>query len=397
MPLNVIEWLLDSDPSIRWQVMRDLTGEPVETVAAERARVATDGWGARLLALQDENGQWGTDVLPPSVEITEDGLPDVATRKLLRDLHGVSLEALGGFLGVDGATLSRWEDEPSPEGRDLGKYRSALNWMKNSIGTLKPEWTSTTFTLLLLRDMGLDPASEQARRAVELVRDKSKWDHDGQDYFDGEVEPCINGKTVALGAYFGQNVDGVVERLLGEQLADGGWNCEAERGSIRSSFNTTIAVLEGLWEYEQTGRAHPGVPAARQRGEEYLLARRLLRRLSTGELIDPAWTQFSFPTRWHYDVLRGLDHLRRAGVEPDERTDEAIDLVRRKRGQDGRWPLENTHPGRVHFDLEDGDGQPSRWNTLRALRVLAWSGRADSTSSSGAGGAVPKGHGASRT
>jgi hypothetical protein len=293
--MKVIEWLLDSDPSIRWQVMKDLTGEPAEAVAAERARVATDGWGARLLALQDEDGQWGKDVLPASLETTGDGLPDVASRKLLRELHRVSMEDLSGFLGVDSATLTRWEDEPNPEGEDLGKYRSALNWMKNSIGTLKPEWTSTTFTLLLLRDMGLDPASEQARRAVDLVRDNSKWDHDGQDYFDGEVEPCINGKTVALGAYFGQNVDGVVERLLSEQLADGGWNCEAERGSIRSSFNTTIAVLEGLLEYEQNGRAHPDVSAARHRGEEYLLERRLLRRLSTGELIDPAWTRFSFP------------------------------------------------------------------------------------------------------
>jgi transcriptional regulator with XRE-family HTH domain len=379
--MNVIEWLLDSDPSIRWQVMRDLTSEPAEAVAAERGKIATEGWGARLLALQDKDGQWGKDVLPASIETTGEGLPDVATRKLLRDLHRISLDDLGGFLGLDSATLSNWENEPDPERENIGKYRSALNWMKNSIGTLKPEWTSTTFTLLLLRDMGLDPASGQARRAVELVRANTKWDHDGQDYFDGEVEPCINGKTVALGAYFGQNVDGVVERLLGEQLADGGWNCEAERGSTRSSFNTTIAVLEGLLEYEQTDRAHPGVTAARRRGEEYLLERRLFRRLSTGEMIDPAWTQFSFPTRWHYDVLRGLDYLRSAGVETDERTAEAIGLVESKRDPDGRWPLENTHPGRVHFDMDEGDGQPSRWNTLHAMRVLAWSGRAKLTSS----------------
>jgi hypothetical protein len=372
--MGVIEWLLNSDPSIRWQVMRDLTGEPAEAVAAERAKIATEGWGARLLALQDKDGQWGKDVLPASLE-TGEGLPDVATRKLLRNLHRVSIDDLGGFLGLEGATLTEWENDPDPQGEGVGKYQSALNWMKNSIGTLKPEWTSTTFTLLLLRHMGLDPASEQARRAVDLVRANTKWDHDGQDYFDGEVEPCINGKTVALGAYFGQDVVGVVERLLGEQLADGGWNCEAERGSTRSSFNTTIAVLEGLLEYEQTDRARPGVAAARHRGEEYLLERRLLRRLSTGEMIDPAWTQFSFPTGWHYDVMRGLDYLRSAGVEPDERWAEAIALVESKRDPDGRWSLENTHPGRVHFDMDDGDGQPSRWNTLHAMRVLAWSGR----------------------
>lgn len=373
--MNVMEWLLDSDPSIRWQVMRDLTGEPAEAVAAERAKIATKGWGARLLALQDTDGQWGRDVLPASNETSGEGLPDVATRKLLRDLHRVSLDDLAGFLELDSATLSNWENEPDPQGERIDKYRSALDWMKNSIGTFNPAWTSATFTLLLLRDLGLDPASEQARRAVELVRDNSKWDHDGQNYFDGEVEPCINGKAVALGAYFGQNVEGIVERLFGEQLADGGWNCEAERGSIRSSFNTTISVLEGLLEYERTHAAHPSVAAARLRGQEYLLERRMLRRLSTGEVIDPAWTQFSFPTRWHYDVLRGLDYLRSAGVEPDERCAEAIDLVESKRDPDGRWPLENTHPGRVHFDMEEGDGKPSRWNTLRAMRVLAWSGR----------------------
>jgi hypothetical protein len=223
--------------------------------------------------------------------------------------------------------------------------------------------------------MGLDPASEQAQRAVTLVRDNVKWDHDGQDYFDGEVEPCINGKTVALGAYFGQNVDAIVERLLGEQLADGGWNCEAERGSIRSSFNTLIEVLEGLLEYEKANGASANVTAARLKGHDYLLERHMFRRLSTGEVVDPAWMRFSFPTHWHYDVLRGLEYLRSAGVEPDERCAEAIDLVDTKRGRDGRWHLENTHPGRVHFDMDEGDGEPSRWNTLRAMRVLAWSGR----------------------
>ena len=372
--MNVMEWLLDSDPSIRWQVMRDLTGEPADVVAAERGKVATKGWGARLLALQDSDGQWGRDVLPASSEMSSERLPDVSTRKLLRDLQGISLDDLAGFLQLDRETLSTWENEPDPHGDGIDKYRSALDWMKNSIGTYNPGWISTTFTLLLLRDLGLDPGSEQARRAVGLVRDNSKWDHDGQDYFDGEVEPCINGETVALGAYFGENVDGIVERLLGEQLVDGGWNCEAERGSTRSSFNTTIAVLDGLLEYERSDGSHPTVATARLRGQEYLLERRMFRRLSTGEIIDPAWTQFSFPTRWHYDVLRGLDYLRRAGAEADERCAEAIDLVESKRDPDGRWPLENTHPGRVHFDMDQGDGKPSRWNTLRAMRVLAWAG-----------------------
>jgi hypothetical protein len=180
-----------------------------------------------------------------------------------------------------------------------------------------------------------------------------------------------HGRTVALGAYFGQDVDAVVERLLGEQLEDGGWNCETENGSVRSSFNSTMCVMEGLLGHERATGSTASV-AARQRAEEYLLERRLFKRLSTGEVVDPTWLQFSFPTRWMYDVLRGLEYFRAAGQTPDSRIDEAVDLLRSKQQSDGTWLLENTHPGQTHFTLEDGDGQPSRWNTLRALRVLRW-------------------------
>ena len=219
-----------------------------------------------------------------------------------------------------------------------------------------------------------------ARRAVALVRDNVQWEHDAEPFFAGEVEPCINGRTVALGAYFGVDVAPVVERLLGEQMADGGWNCEQENGSVRGSFHSTIDVLEGLLEYEQNTANVPDVTQARLRGQEYLLSRRMFRRLSTGQPVDhdrktgapPAWTQFSFPMYWHYDVLRGLDHLRAAGAAPDDRAAEAVELVRSKRDTDGRWPLEHPHPGELHFAIDDGEGKPSRWNTLRAMRVLRW-------------------------
>jgi hypothetical protein len=167
-------------------------------------------------------------------------------------------------------------------------------------------------------------------------------------------------------------VDDIVVRLIGEQLSDGGWNCDAERGSVRSSFATTINVLEGLLAYERAGGGSPESRAARRRGAEYLLERRLMRRKSTGELVNPAWLQFSFPTWWHYDVLRALEYFRAVGDVPDRRMDEAIDLLRSKQQPDGTWLLEHTHPGKVHFALEEGDGRPSRWNTLRALRVLRW-------------------------
>jgi hypothetical protein len=308
--MTILDWLLDADPAIRWQAMRDLCGAPAEVVAAERARVATDGWGARLLALRGADGQW------------EDGAYFPA-----RGTHS--------------------DDEGQP-------------------------WTATTYSLLLLRDFGIDPHCAQARRAVALVRDNCRWEQGGQPYFTGEVEPCINGMTVALGAYFDQDVDGVVTRLLGEQLEDGGWNCWAEYGSVRSSFATTINVLEGLLAYERATGGSAGSLAARRRGEEYLLERGLFRRKSTGEVVDSAWLTFSFPTRWHYDALRALEYFRDAADAPDQRADEAIELLRSKQQPDGSFLLENTHPGKVHFTLDDRDGRPSRWNTLRALRVLHW-------------------------
>ncbi|MEE6295442.1 hypothetical protein [Georgenia wangjunii] len=303
--MDVTAWLLDADPSIRWQVMRDLLDAPAEEVAAERARVATEGWGARLLALQDDRGYWGGD------EYGED--------------H---------------------------------------------------DRRSVTWTLHLLRRLGLDPRSPQAVSAVERVRDGVTWHYwDDRPFFHGEVEPCINGGVLALGAYFGQlgaGSDEIVERLLAEQLTDGGWNCAAPE-SDRSSFDTTLCVLEGLLEHERAGGdVTPALAQARRRGEEYLLARHLYRRLTTGEAALPRHRNISFPPYWFYDVLRALEYFREAGGTPDPRTADAVGLVLAKRGDDGRWPAGVTWPGDVHFAVDAPEGEPSRWNTLRALRVLRW-------------------------
>ena len=312
---SIIAWLLDSDPSIRWQVMRDLTASPAKDVATERVCVATEGAGARLFALQGTDGRWG------------------------------------------GAAWNRG-------------------------------WNSTMHVLMLLREMGVDPACDEARRALSRVRDHVTWkgggppECDDNPFFAGELEPCINGQLGAVGAYFGQDVQSVVDRLLAEQLPDGGWNCEAPHRSTRSSFNTTICVLDALLEQENLIGASPEMTKARLRGEEYLLERRLLRRRTTGEVIErdrkggAVWSRFAFPTWWHYDILRGLDYLRRAGLGPDERLAEAIELVASKRGPDGRWRLEVQYPGAMPIESDEGEGQPSRWITLRALRVLDWySGR----------------------
>jgi hypothetical protein len=233
-------------------------------------------------------------------------------------------------------------------------------------------------TLQTLQIFGLDPASAAARRAVSLVAENGRWEHAGQRYFDGEVEPCINGRTIEAGAYYGVDVSPLVHRILGERLADGGWNCEAENGSVRSSFDTTINVLDGLLEFERAVAGSAAVRDARRSGEEYLLERGLFRRKSTGEVVNPEYLDFAFPYYWHYDVLRALDYFRRSGAEPDSRLAEAVQIVRSKRQPDGRWLLDRVHPGRVHFALEGdaggagGAGEPSRWNTLRALRVLDW-------------------------
>jgi hypothetical protein len=307
--MPALEWLLDADPAIRWQALQDLADAPADEVARERARVASEGWGARLLDLRGDDGLWEGGALFPA-------------------------------RGWD-----RWEGQP---------------------------WTATEPTLTLLQAFGVDPEDPRVRAAVADVVDRCRWEHEGQRFFDGEVEPCINGRTVSLGVYFGQDVEGIVTRLVGEQLEDGGWNCEAERGSVRSSFDTTINVLEGLLAHEQATGGSAESVAARRRGEEFLLKRSLFRRQSTGEVVKPTYLQLSFPTRWHYDVLRGLEYFRATADPPDPRVDEAIDALRAKQQADGTWLLELTHRGAVHFALEDGDGRPSRWNTLRALRVLRW-------------------------
>jgi hypothetical protein len=288
--------------------MRDLTDETPKAIAAERSRVAAEGWGARLLARQSPAGAWG-------------GSP------------------------------RGWRDDLRGEDRDL---------------------LITLFSLTVLMDLGLHPASKQARKMIERVQKRLVFTRlNNQPYLHGETEPCINGRILGIGSYFKKPNDALAKQLLDEQLADGGWNCEAPK-SRRSSFHTTICVLEGLLEYERAGRKSAAVTKARKRGENYLLERRMFRSLRTGEVIKKSWLRFSFPTFWHYDVLRGLDYLRNAGIKPDSRVGDAIEIVIERRHQNGRWPLNLLHPEYIPLKMETHVGGASRWNTLRALRVLRW-------------------------
>jgi hypothetical protein len=312
----VTDWLLDSDPSVRWQVMRDVLDVPDAEWRAERSKVATEGWGARLLSYEDEDGQWaGGSFLPRDFEARE------------------------------------WEEVGQP-------------------------WTATTHALTQLREFGIEPGTPSIKRAVELVGANCRWDQGGQPFWEGEVEECINGRTVADGAYFGVDVSPIVARLVGERLDDGGWNCERANGSVRSAFASTINVLEGLFEFERTTGGTNASREARASGEEYLLKRKLFRRLTTGEAADKDFLRLAHPNRWHYDVLRALDYFRAASAlsdtGPDRRLEEPIGYLRSRRLEDGRWPLDWTPPGRVWFAVDEGEGTPSRWITLRALRVLKW-------------------------
>ncbi|HUN28944.1 MAG TPA: hypothetical protein VMV65_04030 [Alphaproteobacteria bacterium] len=295
----VVDWLLDSDPAIRWQMMRDLTGASAAALAAERARIPREGLGAKILGSQESDGSWRR--------------PDTA------------------------------------------------------------DWLPTLFTLQLLRATGVDSHEPAVVSAVARLEAGFRW-HErfgAKPFFEGEVEPCINGGALALGAYFGHPTESLAQHLVTEQLDDGGWNCDAPK-SARSSYHTTICVLEGLLEYERAVGSAPAVTEARRRGEAYLLERDLFRRRSTGEVANPAFLELAFPPRYHYDVLRALEYFTRAAVAPEPRMRDALDLLESRRCADGRWLLDRAYDESLAFSFEETAGAPSRWNTLRALRVLRW-------------------------
>ncbi len=301
---GVIGWLLEGDPAIRWQVLKDLEDADPGTWRRERETVVGSGWGARLLRVRDAAGTWGG-------------------------------------------------------------------------GLYSPKWTSTTYSLIMLRRFGLPSGHPAALEGCALLVDRGASRDGGIDLSTGlnRSETCITGFVLALVSEFGfrsPSTEDIVGYLLREQMEDGGWNCQRYRGATHSSFHTTINVLEGLRVYVETGGLKAAeVEKAESRAREFFLRHHLYRSHRTGEVVKPEFTRFSFPPRWHHDVLRTLDYFRASDAEYDPRLEDPIDLLRRKRGKDGRWRLQNRHPGKVFFEMEKV-GKPSRWNTLRALRVLKW-------------------------
>lgn len=307
---EVAAWLLDTDPALRWRVQRDLLHEPEVTWRRTRERVAEEGFGARLLALQDPDGQWAGGAFFPR--------------------------------GFDG----------SGEGQP---------------------WTATTWVLNDLREWGVDAAvlGDTAERLTAV-----RWEYEDLPYWGGEVDVCINSWTLSNGLWLGADVDALVDWFGAHQLADGGWNCEWVEGSTRSSFHSTLNALRGLLDYERRTGDRERTATVRHAGEEYLLARRLLRRASTGEPVGPWTTRLRYPSRWAYSVLTALDHFRAAalhdGVAPDPRLAEAVELVTGARRVDGTWAQGPRLAGEVWFEVDVPEGEPSPWVTFRALRVLDW-------------------------
>ena len=306
---RVFSWLLEGDPAVRWQAFRDLAGLSGPKVAKEQARVAREGWGARLLERQGPNGQW--------------------------------------------------------------------------TGLYTPKWTSSTYTLLLLRALGVPSGNRAAKTGATILLDAGLHPDNGINFWGPRrrySETCVTGMVLAIAARFATDdsrIENLVEHLLAEQMSDGGWNCQRPRGATHSSMHTTISVLEGLLEYEtRGGQQVQRTRLARERGHEFLYIHQMFRSHRTGKTIDDRMTRFSFPPQWHYDVLRGLDYLRAGEAPKDSRLGASIELVKKRRTSHGTWLLQNVHRGRYHFAMEQ-PGQPSRWNTLRALRVLRWWGEND--------------------
>ncbi|SPE22399.1 Prenyltransferase and squalene oxidase repeat protein [Candidatus Sulfopaludibacter sp. SbA3] len=306
----VLDWLLTGDPAVRWQALRDLAGRGESAVQREQKQIAAAGWGKRLLDLQDADGRWAK-------------------------------------------------------------------------GLYTPKWTSTTYTLVLLRSFGLAPGHPQALRGCRILLDKGCWSDGGINFYPRRYqhsETCISAMVLGVACWFGVDdprVDRLADHLLQHQLADGGWNCRAMPGyggATHSSFHTTISALEALWDYQQFRPERASLVSLPQpRGREFLLVHRLFRSHRTGAIARREFLRFSFPPRWHYDVLRGLDYFVASRAKPDDRLEDGLAMVQRKRQPDGRWLLALPHRGATFFELEK-PGDASRWNTLRALRVLRWAG-----------------------
>ena len=300
-----IEYLMGGDPAIRWQAMRDLLGAPAEEWQKERARVAKEGWGARILAEQKADGSW-------------------------------------------------------PPGR----------------------WTASIWTFLTLMELGVPPDDKRLAGAFDQVAGRlmPKGETVSREDLKTRMDLCHLGFWLRIGGYFSpqdERLTPLWETILNLQMEDGGWNCRirTKPGVKHSSFHTTFNILEGLREAAMAGCIPMDVfEASEARALEFMLQHQMYRSDKTGEVVHHRFLELSFPSYWHYTVLRGLDYVRQTPFIADLRLTDPLSFLESRRKANGRWPVEKRIPGVTFFDMEKM-GQDSRWNTLRALRVLVKLGK----------------------
>ncbi|HLP15689.1 MAG TPA: hypothetical protein VK470_05490 [Bacteroidota bacterium] len=298
---SIINWLLDGDVAIQYQVYRDLLHSDKRRL---QDRIAREGWGARFLSFRHDDGHWG-----------------------------------GGFY--------------------------------------VHKWISTHYTLLDLKNLSIAPRQKDIRSTIQKIAREQKGSDGGINPSRGSTKSdvCVCGMFLNYASYFGADEDGlrsVVDFILSQHMADGGFNCRSNyTGATHSSLHTTLSVIEGIREYACNGYTYrlADLKKAEEASRQFILLHRLFRSHRTGEIINKNFLMLSHPSRWKYDILRALEYFYFSGVKYDERMADALNVLVKKQRSDLKWPLQAKHSGRTHFDMER-TGEASRWNTLRAMRVL---------------------------
>jgi hypothetical protein len=244
-------------------------------------------------------------------------------------------------------------------------------------GFYQPKWTSSHYTLLDLKNLNIPTNNKSIRETLNIIFENEKG-ADGGILPIGTIKKsdvCVNGMVLNYSSYFHTKEEllkSIVDFLLSEEMSDGGFNCQSNRkGAVHSSLHSTLSVLEGISEYERNGYSYRlnELKNAKLKSQEFILMHRLFRSDRTGDVINPNFLKLYYPSRWYYDILKALDYFRVSKVKYDKRMDDAINVILEKRTVDGQWKLASKHPGQTHFEMEKS-GKPSRWNTLRVLRVL---------------------------
>jgi hypothetical protein len=258
----------------------------------------------------------------------------------------------------------------------LSSQNTSGHW---GLGFYQPKWTSTHYTLLDLKNLGISQDCKAIRHAIDLIL-KNQKGRDGGINPSGTIENsdvCINGMALNYFSYFRTaeaDLRSIVDFILSEHMEDGGFNCRSNRSGARhSSLHTTLSILEGILEYKNNNYGYrlKELLNAASESIEFMLQHRLFKSDKTGKIIRKQFLKLSWPSRWYFDILRALDYLQHAGVEYDQRMQDAIDEIQKKKTKAGLWKLQANHPGKFHFYMEEV-GKPSRWNTLRALRVTKY-------------------------